>query len=116
VFCEIFAGALSGGLTTNPANATSNRLVNNMLSILFDAEAFCGAQAFRDEVARMASWVKGSPPIVPGGSVLLPGEIERRTRIERERDGVPLDAATRRQIADSVRKTGIAMPKGFAPS
>src|SRR4029079_7622457 len=26
VFCEIFAGALSGGLTTNPANATANRL------------------------------------------------------------------------------------------
>ena len=37
VFCEIFAGALSGGLTTNPANATANRLVNNMLSIVFDA-------------------------------------------------------------------------------
>src|SRR5215212_6774445 len=33
VFCEIFAGALSGGLTTNPANATANRLVNNMLSL-----------------------------------------------------------------------------------
>ena len=116
VFCEIFAGALSGGLTTNPANATANRLVNNMLSIVFDAEAFCGAQAFRDEIARMASWVRASPPIAEGSEVLLPGEIERRTRARRERDGVPLDAATRGQIAASVGPLGIAMPKGFSPS
>jgi len=113
VFCEIFAGALSGGLTTNPANATANRLVNNMLSIVFDAEAFCGAQAFRDEIGRMASWVRASPPIAAATEVVLPGEIERRTRAERECEGVPLDLVTRRQIADSVRPLGIAMPKGF---
>jgi hydroxycarboxylate dehydrogenase B len=113
VFCEIFAGALSGGLTTNPANATAKRLVNNMLTVVFDAEAFCGAQAFRDEIARMASWVRASPPMAPGTEVLLPGEIERRTRAQRERDGVPLDGVTRRQIAGSVRPLGIAMPKGF---
>ena len=47
IFCEIFAGALSGGQTTNPDNATAGRLVNNMLSLVFDAEAFCGAEAFQ---------------------------------------------------------------------
>jgi uncharacterized oxidoreductase len=110
VFCEIFAGALSGGLTTNPANATANRLVNNMLSIVFDADAFCGAQAFREEIARMASWVRASPPIAAGSDVLLPGEIERRTRAQRERDGVPLDAATRHQIAAAVRPFALRCP------
>ena len=64
IFCEIFAGALSGGQTTNPDNATAGRLVNNMLSLVFDAEAFCGAEAFRAEIARMAAWVKASPPAV----------------------------------------------------
>jgi uncharacterized oxidoreductase len=110
VFCEIFAGALTGGLTTHPQNATADRLVNNMLSIVFDAEAFCGAQAFRDEVARMALWVRASPPFATGAVVLLPGEIERRTRAQRERDGVPLDAATRRQIAQSVRGFDVEVP------
>jgi hydroxycarboxylate dehydrogenase B len=114
VFCEIFAGALSGGLTTNPANATANRLVNNMLSVVFDADAFSGAQAFREEIARMASWVRASPPIAEGSNVLLPGEIERRTRAQRERDGVPLDAATRHQIAAAVRPFAFQMPRGFA--
>ena len=114
IFCEIFAGALSGGQTTNPGNATAGRLVNNMLSLVFDAEAFCGADVFRAEIARMAAWVKASPPVVAGGEVLLPGEIERRTRSRLERDGIPLDGVTRRQIADSVRALAVALPQGFA--
>lgn len=114
IFCEIFAGALSGGQTTNPDNATAGRLVNNMLSLVFDAEAFCGAEAFKAEIARLAAWVKASPPITKGGEVLLPGEIERRTRARLERDGIPLDVVTRRRIADSVRGLAVALPPGFA--
>ena len=114
IFCEIFAGALSGGQTTNPTNATAGRLVNNMLSLVFDAEAFCGAQAFNAEIARLAAWVKASPPIMSGGEVLLPGDIERRTRARLERDGIALDMVTRRQIADSVRPLAVALPPGFA--
>ena len=114
IFCEIFAGALSGGQTTNPANATAGRLVNNMLSLVFDAESFCGAQAFNAEIARLAAWVKASPPIMSGGEVLLPGDIERRTRARLERDGIALDMVTRRQIADSVRPLAVALPPGFA--
>jgi uncharacterized oxidoreductase len=114
IFCEIFAGALSGGQTTNPDNATAGRLVNNMLSLVFDPEAFCGAEAFKLEIARLAAWVKASPPVRPGAEVLLPGEIERRTRARLERDGIPLDIVTRRQIADSVRPLAVALPPGFA--
>jgi LDH2 family malate/lactate/ureidoglycolate dehydrogenase len=50
----------------------------------------------------------------PGGEVLLPGEIERRSRARLERDGIPLDIVTRRQIADSVRPLAVALPPGFA--
>ncbi len=114
VFCEIFAGALSGGQTSNPNNVTAGRLVNNMLSLVFDAEAFCGAQAFNAEIARLAAWVKASPPIMSGGEVLLPGDIERRTRARLERDGIALDMVTRRQIADCVRPLAVALPPGFA--
>jgi hydroxycarboxylate dehydrogenase B len=114
IFCEIFAGALSGGQTTNPANATAGRLVNNMLSLVFDAEAFCGAEAFNAEIARLAAWVKASPPVLSGGEVLLPGEIERRTRARLERDGIPLDIVTRRQISHSMRALAVALPPGFA--
>ncbi|MEO5765102.1 MAG: malate/lactate/ureidoglycolate dehydrogenase [Casimicrobiaceae bacterium] len=115
VFCEIFAGALSGGRTTNPANATAGRLVNNMLSIVFDPEAFCGDEFFGGEVERFVEWVKASPPAEANGEVLLPGEIENRTRAQRERDGIPLEAATRRTIADAARSLGVEAPAGFVP-
>jgi uncharacterized oxidoreductase len=113
VFCEILAGALTGGQTTNPDNATAGRLVNNMLSVVFDAEAFCGEAAFAAEIARLAAWVKASPPMTPGGEVLLPGEIERRTRARLEREGIALDAVTRRQIADSVCALDVTLPAEF---
>jgi uncharacterized oxidoreductase len=113
VFCEVLAGALTGGQTTHPDNATAPRLVNNMLSMIFDPAAFCGTDEFAAEIARMAAWVKASPPATPGGEVLLPGEIERRTRRVREASGVPLDAVTRRQIADSIRDLPVTLPPGW---
>ena len=114
IFCEILAGALTGGRTTNPDNATAQRLVNNMLSVVFDAASFCGTESFNEEIVRMARFVTASPPAVPGGEILLPGELERRTRAERERTGIPLDIETRRQLRASVKPLGIAIPAGLA--
>ena len=114
-FCEILAGALTGGGSTHPDNPSAGRLVNNMMSIVFDPAAFCGAQEFADDLARLASWVKASPPAVAGGEVLLPGEPERRTRAERLANGIPLDATTRRQIGDVARSLSVALPPEFAP-
>ena len=113
VFCEILSGALSGGQTTHPGNATAGRLVNNMLSVVFDPDAFCGDAFFGNEVERFIEWVKASPPVEPGGEVLLPGELEYRTRERRERDGIPLETTTRRAIADSARSLGVEPPAGF---
>jgi len=62
----------------------------------------------------MAAWVKASPPVSAGGEVLLPGEIERRTRLERERDGIPIDPVTRKQIDDGVNQFGLQLPVGVA--
>jgi hydroxycarboxylate dehydrogenase B len=113
VFCEIFAGALSGGQTTHPANATAGRLVNNMLSIVVDPDAFCGNEFFGGEIERFIEWVRASPPVEPTGEVLLPGDIERRTRVDRERDGIPLEPTTRRAIADCARSLGVTAPQEF---
>jgi uncharacterized oxidoreductase len=110
LMCEVLAGALTGGGSTHPDNPTAKRMVNNMLTILIDAGNVAGSSAFAADVARLKAWVKASPPIVPGGEVLLPGEIERRVRADREKNGIPLDDATRAQIAKAAADVGL--PQG----
>ena len=41
--------------------------------------------------------------------MLLPGEIELRTRREREANGIPLDAETRAQIVAAGAAVGVAV-------
>jgi hydroxycarboxylate dehydrogenase B len=109
-FCEILAGSLTGGLSSHPQNPTAKRLVNNMLSIAFDPGAFDATDGFGADIARLSAWVKASPPSAPGAEVLLPGEIEARTRMERERQGVPLDDETWRQLSGAAMGRGIIVP------
>ncbi len=108
LICEVLAGALTGGGSSHPENPTSKRLVNNMLSVLIAPERLSGDSAFAADVARLKDWVKASPPLNPGGEVLLPGEIERRLRAEREKNGIPLDETTRAQIVSAARMVGVA--------
>ena len=110
MFCEILAGALTGGGISHPGNPSAGRLVNNMLSLAFDPAAFGTEHNFAAEIRRLADWVKASRPANPGGEVLLPGEIEARTRARRSQHGVPLDAVTWNQLAASARSLGVAMP------
>jgi uncharacterized oxidoreductase len=110
-FCELLAGSLTGGLASNPAAPTAGRLVNNMLSLVFDPAAFGGSDGFRTDLARLMAWTKASPPIEPGGSVLLPGEIEDRTRADRAKNGIPIDGETWSTIAATARSLGVAVPE-----
>ena len=108
---EVLAGSLSGGWASNPASPTAGRLVNNMLSLAFDPAAFGGADFFAEDVKRLAGWTRASPPIEPGGAVLLPGEVEDKTRTERERGGIPIDRETFARIAAAGESVGVAAPK-----
>ncbi len=106
-FCELLAGSLSGGYASNPSSPSSSHLVNNMTSIAFDPAAFGGADFFRQDVAALVAWIKGSPPLGEGGEVLLPGEIEARLRSERLRNGLPVDTATYAQLAATAHSVGV---------
>ena len=109
-FCEILAGALSGGGSSHPENPTAWRLVNNMLTIAFDPAALAGSSVFTADLERLVTWVRGSPPVAPGGTVLLPGEIEEQTRAARTEAGIPLDAATVRSIVETADLLDVPIP------
>ena len=107
LICEVLAGALTGGGSSHPDNPTADRLANNMLSVLFDPARFVGSDAFAEDLARLISWVKASPPARPGGAVLLPGEVERHTRAERLANGIPLDETTLEQLRSAARSVAV---------
>ena len=78
-----------------------------MLSILMDPKIFAEMGFFEAETARFADWVQDSRPLVEGGEVLLPGDIERRTQHQREADGIPLDDTTWQQVLETARSVGV---------
>lgn len=110
LFCEMLAGSLSGGHASNPRSPTAERLVNNMLSLVFDPAAFTEADAFAEDVASLIEWITAAPPIAAGGRVLLPGETEDEVRRERLLKGLPIDDATWSQISATAASLGVANP------
>lgn len=103
---EMLAGALTGGSCTNPANAS--RVANGMLSIIIDREHFAPAEEFFPEVTRFIEFVKSSRTVTPDGEILIPGEIEERTKAKRLADGIALDDVTWKQICQTCRTLEVA--------
>ena len=107
LFVEILAGSLTGGSSGHPDHPTATRPVNNLLAILIDPDKMAGNAAMAADIDRLVDWVKASPPLTPGGEILLPGEIERRTRDDRRTNGVPLDPNTLSQVREAARSVGV---------
>jgi uncharacterized oxidoreductase len=103
--CEIFGGALVGGHTTyGDTLQKTSAIVNGMLSVLIDPNAFDAADAEREADAFVA-WAKASPQ-AGDAPVRMPGEPEEASRAVRGADGIPVDRATWRQIRESAAAVG----------
>ncbi len=105
MIAEVLAGALTGNGCSNPANA--DRLTNGMLAILLDPAIFQKEDAFAAEVQRFIAYVKSSAKVSPAGEILMPGEIEERTRAQRRREGIELDEKTWGQILATARSLNV---------
>jgi uncharacterized oxidoreductase len=105
VIAEFFAGALTGNGCTNPE--ASERLLNGMFTLIVDPSRLPVELGFAAEVRRFIDYVKSSRRSSGTDEILMPGEIEERTRAERSRAGVPIDARTWQTIADACREAGV---------
>jgi uncharacterized oxidoreductase len=105
MLCEVLAGALTGGGCSNPQNA--DRVVNGMLSILLDPGFFQSVAGFSAEIERFVTWVKSSEKSSPDVDILVPGEIEERTKAKRVRDGIEIDETTWSQILATAKAVGV---------
>lgn len=109
-FCEILAGALTGGRSGHPDNPTAGRFVNNMLSVVIKPSALGGHSDFAEDVAQLAAWVKSARPMTAQGNVLLPGENGSRTRAERSSTGIPIPDTTLGKLHSAAKQYNVAVP------
>jgi uncharacterized oxidoreductase len=105
IIIEMLAGALTGGSCSDPKNA--GRLANGMLAILLDPQFFLSEAEFYGEIERFVAYVKSSEKATADGEILMPGEIEERTKTRRLREGIELDETTWKQICQTCEALGL---------
>ncbi len=108
IMCELLGGALTGGHVQD--GATVHPMLNNMLTLAFDPRKLGTAGSLPDEIARLAAWVRASPPMAGRDPISLPGEPERRIAQRRSRDGIPMPRRTLQLLAEAVLPLGVGAP------
>jgi hydroxycarboxylate dehydrogenase B len=98
VACELLGGALTGGGVTDYDNKTQRRVLNGMISIVIDPARLGTEQAFKKDAKSFLAWLRSSRPAPGHDRVRIAGEPERETRAVRERDGIPVDEETWKEI------------------
>src|SRR5918994_3222908 len=104
VACELLGGALRGGGTLHYPEGTKSRVLNGLLSIVIDPQRLGTKETFERETREYLDWIRKSPPAPGFDRVRIAGEPEREYRAQRERDGVPVDEETWKEIRAAAAK------------
>lgn len=91
MFCEVFAGAMTGAGCSRPGD---NPVANGWMAFLLNPEIFSGTEFFAEEMSGLAAFVRSSRPMEGFDHVRLPGEPENEAIQKRSRNGIPIDETT----------------------
>lgn len=111
VITEILAGALTGGGCSSPAN--NEFLSNGMLSLLIDPAAMGDVNEFHRDIEQFITFLKSSRRSPGVDEILLPGEVEQRTRLERMARGIDVEDATWRTLIETAKT--VSVPDSAVP-
>jgi uncharacterized oxidoreductase len=89
-------------------DGTRMRVLNGMLSILIDPAALAPGDRFESEAGAFIEYLLGMPAREGYERVLVAGDPERAMRIERTRDGVPVDGTTWQQILEAAQSLKVS--------
>lgn len=76
-----------------------------------DVSAFTDRAGFEAGVSELVRTLKEARSRPGFEEVMIPGEIEHRTRLERERDGVPLDSGAVDELRALADELGLELPR-----
>ncbi|HWA98606.1 MAG TPA: Ldh family oxidoreductase [Pirellulales bacterium] len=105
---EIFAGALSGGVTIREKPINPNG--NCVFMMVVDPRHVGGREHFAAEVSQLTAFVRSCPRIDGCDEIQLPGDPEQRVLAQRSTEGVYLDDGNWRQLAELAKKLGVEPP------
>jgi len=103
LMCELLGGSLTG----NGATGLGRKFANGMFSLYVDSKRIDPQHIFDADMARYLDWFSKTKPI-PGQEILTPGEPERRARLQRLANGVPLPEEVWEAIKAAGRGAGVA--------
>lgn len=106
---EIFAGALSEGVTIREVPINQNGNCVFMLAI--DPARLAGQEHFAAEVTQLIAFMRSCPRVKEVDEILLPGDPERQYLARREADGIPLDEGNWSQLTSLAAKLGVPLPE-----
>ena len=107
MFAEIFAGAISGGRTSQ---ADIEGKDNDWFALFIDPAAFCGKDHFDQQIGKLADWVKSSKTMPGVDEVLLPGEPEQRALAQRRQQGISIEDNTWQALSQCAAERGVSVP------
>jgi len=107
ILCGVMAGSgfLNGvkGMYRDPAARSE---VGHLMCAL-NHRAVVGDSVWRERIDAFVGMVKATPMRDPKGEMLLPGEIEHRSRIKRLAEGIPLPTALFDELNRLAREAGL---------
>jgi uncharacterized oxidoreductase len=104
--CELLGGALAGGLAVHGPTDGKQRVLNGMLTILFDPARLGDSAVYGPEMQAFLDWVVESPAQAGTDRVRVAGDPERETRAKRLAQGIPVDATTWGELLTAAGKLG----------
>lgn len=105
---EIFAGALTGGVTIR--ERPINQLGNCVFMLAVDPGQLCGRQHFASELGQLVHFVRDCPTVPGVNEISLPGDPERRLLATRTASGVPLDDGNWAALLKLAERLGVTAP------
>ena len=111
--CDLLGSALFGGNTPQPSRLRIPGLYNNSLAIVFDPARFGAGEHFEQETQSFIEYVQSAKQTNPGAPIEVPGDAERRYRVQRAK-ALPIDNGTLRTLDEAAKMInelrGAALP------
>jgi uncharacterized oxidoreductase len=104
IMIELVGGGLSGA---GFPLVSGYRWDQGTVLVAINIEAFQPVELFIKKVAEFQSQLKKVPRASGVEEILLPGEMEWRTKSRREREGIPLPEATWQRLTESAQALGV---------